>query len=154
MILSLYLIVLSTRLVQSLNSADDNQIIENSLSEYQREAFPPDSVRKFVSNKNDVSNQNSIITTYNGMKNQIYKPIRNEKRNAPHKKHGKHQKKAHLPVWNKWTEWSPCSVTCGKGREIRWRHCAKHCHEIETEMLEKPCQLPACSGKLFGILKI
>ncbi|KAK9739454.1 Thrombospondin type 1 domain [Popillia japonica] len=25
--------------------------------------------------------------------------------------------------WGKWTNWSPCSVSCGKGREIRWRHC-------------------------------
>lgn len=134
-------------LVQSLNSADDNnQNIENSLSEYQREAFPPDTVRKFLSNKNDVSNQNSIIKMCNGKQNSI----RNEKRDTP----GKHQKKAHPIVWHKWTEWSPCSVTCGKGREIRWRHCAKHCHGIETEMLEKPCQLPACSGKLFGILNI
>lgn len=57
-------------------------------------------------------------------------------------------------IWGTWTDWSACSVTCGKGREIRWRHCraAGGCDGVETEMGEKACQLPACSpGKFFGI---
>lgn len=54
--------------------------------------------------------------------------------------------------WGRWMDWSSCSVTCGKGRQIRWRHCLRDCHDAETEMEEKTCQLPACPpGKFLGI---
>lgn len=54
--------------------------------------------------------------------------------------------------WGRWTGWSSCSVTCGKGRQIRWRHCLRDCSTVETEMEEKTCQLPACPpGKFLGI---
>nr|XP_046465866.1 uncharacterized protein LOC124211141 [Neodiprion pinetum] len=54
--------------------------------------------------------------------------------------------------WDRWTEWSSCSVTCGKGRQIRWRHCVHECTTAETEMEEKSCQLPSCGpGKFLGI---
>lgn len=57
--------------------------------------------------------------------------------------------------WGEWTDWSACSVTCGKGREIRWRHCKEDCDDVETEMEEKTCQLPACGpGKLFGVINL
>lgn len=54
--------------------------------------------------------------------------------------------------WDKWTNWSSCSVTCGKGRQIRWRHCLKDCVDAESEMEQKTCQLPACPpNKFLGI---
>ncbi|XP_076248668.1 uncharacterized protein LOC143188345 [Calliopsis andreniformis] len=54
--------------------------------------------------------------------------------------------------WGRWTDWSSCSVTCGKGRQIRWRYCLHDCGSAETEMEEKACQLPACPpGKFLGI---
>lgn len=54
--------------------------------------------------------------------------------------------------WGKWTDWSSCSITCGKGRQIRWRYCLRDCSTAETEMEEKACQLPACPpGKFLGI---
>lgn len=54
--------------------------------------------------------------------------------------------------WGRWMDWSSCSVTCGKGRQIRWRHCLRDCQDAETEMEEKACQLPACPpGKFLGI---
>ncbi|KAK9309330.1 hypothetical protein QLX08_000961 [Tetragonisca angustula] len=54
--------------------------------------------------------------------------------------------------WGKWTDWSSCSTTCGKGRQIRWRYCLRDCSTAETEMEEKACQLPACPpGKFLGI---
>ncbi|EFN81002.1 uncharacterized protein LOC105186402 [Harpegnathos saltator] len=57
-----------------------------------------------------------------------------------------------LRKWNRWTDWSSCSVTCGKGRQIRWRHCLRDCDDAEIEMEEKACQLPACPpGKFLGI---
>jgi hypothetical protein len=51
--------------------------------------------------------------------------------------------------WGRWLDWSSCSVTCGKGRQIRWRHCLRDCEEVETEMEEKACQLPACPPRKF-----
>ncbi|XP_057650869.1 adhesion G protein-coupled receptor B3-like [Diorhabda carinulata] len=57
-------------------------------------------------------------------------------------------------IWESWTPWSTCSVTCGKGRNIRWRHCRKNCRDVETEMEEKACQMPACPQKLFGLIKL
>nr|CAI5836295.1 unnamed protein product [Callosobruchus analis] len=56
--------------------------------------------------------------------------------------------------WDDWSHWSGCSVSCGKGRIIRWRHCIDSCDGIETEMQERACQLPACPQKLFGIIKL
>ncbi|VEN50267.1 unnamed protein product [Callosobruchus maculatus] len=56
--------------------------------------------------------------------------------------------------WDDWSRWSSCSVSCGKGRIIRWRHCIDSCDGIETEMQERACQLPACPHKLFGIIKL
>lgn len=54
--------------------------------------------------------------------------------------------------WGRWLDWSSCSVTCGKGRQIRWRHCLRNCEEAETEMEEKTCQYPACPpGRFLGI---
>lgn len=66
----------------------------------------------------------------------------------------KNKKKKKRHYWGLWTEWSPCSVTCGRGRKIRWRKCiVKNCTVGELEMGEKTCQLPACSllSKLLGL---
>ncbi|CAH1179490.1 unnamed protein product [Phaedon cochleariae] len=56
--------------------------------------------------------------------------------------------------WDEWSPWSSCSVSCGKGRHIRWRHCRQKCDGVETEMEQKLCQLPACPQKLFGLIKL
>lgn len=192
-IFSLYIIVTATLLVQSFHSAGRNnfQINANPLQEYQRIAFPQskDSVRPFVSNKNDVFNKALFIKNTN--KNQLINEItqalsrilqkvaapknqrkrntlsvktsRHSIRNLPKQKiqpatktcsGEKHEEKGTKRHWAKWSQWSPCSVTCGKGREIRWRHCLGNCEGVETEMEEKTCQLPACSGKLFGLIKL
>lgn len=64
------------------------------------------------------------------------------------------KRKRNQEKWGKWTEWSACSVTCGKGRKIRWRHCLVKC-DAETEMEEITCQLPACTpAKLFGVIPV
>ena len=66
-------------------------------------------------------------------------------------KRSRWQQKSHQK-WDRWTDWSSCSVTCGKGRQIRWRHCIRECYIAETEMEEKACQLPACPPvKFLGI---
>ncbi|KAH0954128.1 hypothetical protein HN011_011803 [Eciton burchellii] len=28
-----------------------------------------------------------------------------------------------LEAWDNWSNWSTCSVTCGQGKQVRWRHC-------------------------------
>jgi len=61
----------------------------------------------------------------------------------------KNTKRKSRRKWGKWLDWSSCSVTCGKGRQIRWRHCLRNCEEAETEMEEKACQLPACPPRKF-----
>nr|XP_050869413.1 uncharacterized protein LOC127072763 [Vespula vulgaris] len=54
--------------------------------------------------------------------------------------------------WGRWTGWSSCSVSCGRGRQIRWRHCLRECSTVETEMEEKACQMPACPpAKFLGL---
>lgn len=69
-------------------------------------------------------------------------------------KPNEHKKSEYNQKWYKWTKWSSCSVTCGKGREIRWRNCKENCKDVEIEMEEKSCQLPACPQKLFGIINL
>ncbi|XP_018407082.1 PREDICTED: uncharacterized protein LOC108783102 [Cyphomyrmex costatus] len=65
---------------------------------------------------------------------------------------GEYQTRRSRRKWGRWMDWSSCSVTCGKGRQIRWRHCLHDCNDAETEMEEKACQLPACPpGKFLGI---
>jgi len=64
---------------------------------------------------------------------------------------GEHRTRRKSRKWGRWLDWSNCSVTCGKGRQIRWRHCVRDCEEVETEMEEKACQLPACPKKFLGI---
>lgn len=71
------------------------------------------------------------------------------------RKVNEHDNVIKVQKWGPWTKWSTCSVTCGKGRKIRWRHCLRDCRDAETEMEEKTCQLPACKpGKLFGVIKL
>jgi hypothetical protein len=191
---SLYLIVSATLLVQSFHSAERSNFLSNAnpLRGYQRIAFPQskDSVRQFVSNKNDVFNKALFIKNSHDFRlkpsplsakeirhvlNKLLQevaapPLKEQKRESSrvktqHAKHSplpleapKHKTCAGAmgakPEWAKWTEWSPCSVSCGKGREIRWRHCVRSCDGMETEMEEKTCQLPACGGKLFGLIKL
>ncbi|XP_015127122.1 uncharacterized protein LOC107048467 [Diachasma alloeum] len=68
-----------------------------------------------------------------------------------HRRNHRKKRKSHRK-WDRWSDWSSCSVTCGKGRQIRWRHCIRDCTTAETEMEEKICQLPACApGKFLGI---
>ncbi|XP_022910344.1 isthmin-2-like [Onthophagus taurus] len=48
-------------------------------------------------------------------------------------------------IWDQWGKWSPCSVTCGIGKIIRWRHCVGGgCAAGEKEAQIKTCTLPAC----------
>lgn len=66
----------------------------------------------------------------------------------------KKKKKKKRHYWDSWSSWSSCSVTCGRGRKIRWRKCiVKNCTTGDLEMGEKTCQLPACNllSKLFGL---
>ncbi|XP_068906613.1 adhesion G protein-coupled receptor B2-like isoform X3 [Tenebrio molitor] len=146
---SLYLIVSATLLVQSFHSAGRSNFLSNAnpLRGYQRIAFPQSKDSEVAAPPlKEQKRESSRVKTQHAK----HSPLPLE---AP-----KHKTCAGAmgakPEWAKWTEWSPCSVSCGKGREIRWRHCVRSCDGMETEMEEKTCQLPACGGKLFGLIKL
>lgn len=65
-------------------------------------------------------------------------------------------------VWSCWTEWSPCSVTCGQGMRTRSRTCtveggsdSQAINYIDLEGCEGPSQMkeycnnPSCERKFF-----
>ncbi|XP_078597011.1 uncharacterized protein LOC144873487 [Branchiostoma floridae x Branchiostoma japonicum] len=65
--------------------------------------------------------------------------------------------------WSQWTDWAPCSVTCGNGTHERWRQCnspppkedGKECVGLSTEM--ESCHLQDCPSCLelkppFGVI--
>lgn len=60
-----------------------------------------------------------------------------------------------LGVWSCWTDWSPCSVTCGLGKKSRTRDCLTAgkdgCEGLSTEF--ETCELPLCDCKFFFYLK-
>ncbi|KAJ3635554.1 hypothetical protein MTP99_008457 [Tenebrio molitor] len=172
---SLYLIVSATLLVQSFHSAGRSNFLSNAnpLRGYQRIAFPQskDSNSHDFRLKPSPLSAKEIRHVLNKLLQEVAAPPLKEQKRESSRVKTQHAKHSPLPLeapkhktcagamgakpeWAKWTEWSPCSVSCGKGREIRWRHCVRSCDGMETEMEEKTCQLPACGGKLFGLIKL
>lgn len=57
--------------------------------------------------------------------------------------------------WSCWTDWSPCSVTCGLGVETRTREC-RNPGSMDTagagcegsSMDQRPCEMTSCHCKL------
>ncbi|KAL3270346.1 hypothetical protein HHI36_009394 [Cryptolaemus montrouzieri] len=48
-------------------------------------------------------------------------------------------------VWDRWSKWSECSVSCGIGKQTRWRHCiGGECAPGEKEAQIKTCVMPPC----------
>lgn len=60
--------------------------------------------------------------------------------------------------WSCWTDWSPCSVSCGVGKKTRTRRClstsvASYSNNCEGSSVEyEPCEMPTCDCKLFIIM--
>ncbi|KAJ8955131.1 hypothetical protein NQ318_009024 [Aromia moschata] len=53
--------------------------------------------------------------------------------------------KKNVKMWDHWSKWSPCSVTCGVGKMTRWRHCVSPgCDPGEKEAQIKTCTLAPC----------
>ncbi|OAD52695.1 hypothetical protein WN48_00398, partial [Eufriesea mexicana] len=109
----------------------------------ERKAHPVEMINQNklkIPTKNLVEKKRSVVRRVSKMPSSTSRTVRKETEpTSDHK-------------WGKWTDWSSCSVTCGKGRQIRWRYCLRDCSTAETEMEEKACQLPACPpGKFLGI---
>lgn len=48
-------------------------------------------------------------------------------------------------IWDQWGNWSTCSVTCGIGKIVRWRHCISgSCSLGEKKAQLKTCTSAAC----------
>ncbi|XP_011704222.1 PREDICTED: uncharacterized protein LOC105459691 [Wasmannia auropunctata] len=53
-------------------------------------------------------------------------------------------------AWDNWSIWSACSVSCGQGRQVRWRHCSSaDCIEGLKKAQLRSCHLKDCSTKGF-----
>ncbi|XP_026670047.1 thrombospondin-1-like [Ceratina calcarata] len=58
-------------------------------------------------------------------------------------------------VWDDWGNWSTCSVTCGNGRRVRWRHCsANNCVKGLKKAQIKTCHLKKCDTNILNWLGI
>jgi semaphorin 5 len=64
------------------------------------------------------------------------------------------------PTWGCWTDYSPCSVSCGTGKRIRYRKCLtsngetagdKECGSGQS-VQEETCEMPSCDCKYNGLL--
>ncbi|KAK9881715.1 hypothetical protein WA026_017233 [Henosepilachna vigintioctopunctata] len=57
----------------------------------------------------------------------------------------KREQKRGPKVWDRWSKWSKCSVTCGTGKQTRWRHCVSGgCMPGEKEAQIKTCIMHPC----------
>lgn len=54
-------------------------------------------------------------------------------------------------MWGPWEAWSPCSVSCGEGRSIKYRHCISDtCGYEEKEAQIRPCHMKPCKTNYFS----
>ncbi|XP_011873913.1 PREDICTED: uncharacterized protein LOC105565379 [Vollenhovia emeryi] len=53
-------------------------------------------------------------------------------------------------AWDNWSIWSACSVTCGQGRQVRWRHCTStDCIAGLKKAQLRSCRYKDCATKGF-----
>ncbi|XP_015175386.1 PREDICTED: uncharacterized protein LOC107065850 [Polistes dominula] len=57
--------------------------------------------------------------------------------------------------WDDWGAWGPCSVTCGCGQQVRWRHCiTDDCIKGLKRAQIKTCHLKPCDKGFLSWLGI
>uniref|UniRef100_A0AAR5QCY2 ADAMTS cysteine-rich domain-containing protein n=1 Tax=Dendroctonus ponderosae TaxID=77166 RepID=A0AAR5QCY2_DENPD len=53
--------------------------------------------------------------------------------------------KKNIKQWDHWGKWSDCSVSCGVGKTVRWRHCVSDgCADGEKEAQIRTCTMSPC----------
>lgn len=64
---------------------------------------------------------------------------------------------SNLGDWSCWSEWSPCSVSCGVGKRTRNRHCLALSNDLNDNNCEgasmeyDTCEMPTCDCKYLGL---
>lgn len=74
------------------------------------------------------------------------KYLRSIKRNPGITRKSRRQRKSDIQhkFWEKWSRWTPCSVSCGVGKRYRWRYCSRGCPPGQKEVQIKHCKHHPC----------
>ncbi|XP_076179002.1 uncharacterized protein LOC143152590, partial [Ptiloglossa arizonensis] len=101
--------------------------------------------------KNSISHRKLLSYTENTIHKNSSRDEQFRETNTQLRKRGSLTKKTEKTdpdeQWDEWADWTTCSVTCGSGRQVRWRHClAENCMKGLKKAQIKPCRLQSCNS--------